>query len=105
MKETSIPKEIQIVEVEKVLQREIIKHEKYRELYSLLKLEQTNRAKIRILMTELALCTPPDYSYSPMSPSERFNAEINKKTKKKSDDSEGASPSQRERTNQSYPSK
>lgn len=106
MKAISIPKEIQIAEVEKILQLEIIKHEKYRELYSLLKLEQTNRAKIRLLMTELSLCTPSDYSYSPMSPSERFNAEINKKTKKKeSDDSEGASPSQRERTNQSYPSK
>ena len=98
MKATLIPEEIQTAEIEKVLQLEIIKHEKYRELYSLLKLEQSNRAKIRLLMAELAVCAPSDYSYSPMSPSERLNTDINRKTKnKKSDDGEGAPPIQRDR--------
>ncbi|MBD8789890.1 hypothetical protein [Pseudomonas viridiflava] len=106
MKATSIPKEIQNTEIEKILQLEIIKHEKYRELYSLLKLEQSNRAKIRLLMAELALCAPSDYSYSPMSPSERFNTDVNKKTKnKKSDGSEGAALFQRERFGRSNYSK
>lgn len=106
MKATSIPKEIQTAEIEKILQLEIIKHEKYRELYSLLKLEQLNRAKIRALMAELSLCPPSDYSYSPMSPSERFITGINKKIKnKKSDDSEGSTPIQRERSYRSNYSK
>lgn len=106
MRATPTPKEIHIAETENILQMEIIKHKKYTELYSLLKLEQSNRAKIRLLMTELALFIPPDYSYSPMSPSERLNIDINKKTKnKKSDDDEGATPIQRARFGRSNYSK
>lgn len=106
MRITPTPKEIQNSEIEKILQLEILKHDKYRELYSLLRLEQSNRAKIRLLMEELALYTTSDYSRSPMSPSERVNCEINKKTKeKKSDDSEGATLIQRERFGRSNLSK
>jgi predicted transcriptional regulator len=91
MKITSTPQLISIEAVDKVLQVEISKHEKYKQLYKLLQIEQSNKIKIESLMFELNLCTRPGYDYIPMSPSERIKADTAKRTKnKQGDDANGS---------------
>ncbi|MNC03401.1 hypothetical protein D3C75_508080 [compost metagenome] len=99
------PQKTETEEIEKVLKLEISKHEKYKDLYTLIQIEQKNRIEIDRLMENLGLCARTGYDYIPMSPSERLNADTKKKTKKKKDDdSEGstAKPAQQQQPTPSY---
>lgn len=71
-------------ELEKTLQLEILKHEKYKELYQLIKLERTNRSRIDTLMSELGLERIKGYEFSPLSPLEVLTRDM-EKIKEKSD--------------------
>ena len=77
------PQKTETEEIEKILKLEISKHEKYKDLYTLIQIEQNNRIKIDRLMENLGLCARTGYDYIPMSPSERLNADTKKKQKRR----------------------
>lgn len=91
MKITSTPQLISTEAVDKILQVEISRHEKFKQLYKLLQIEQSTKIKIESLRLELNLFTRPGYDYIPMSPSERIKADTTKRTKnKQGDDANGS---------------
>lgn len=67
-------------ELDKIVQLKINRHDKYKELYTLVQIERSTRAKIEGLMIELGLKIDCDYGYTPTSPSERVSAASSKKT-------------------------